>query len=158
MFKTAILSVFFIFLFSVCDKMSFFLFFNLILKEVLSLESLSLFLKKHKKMNWIPLVDINQLDLIIEESKTKGVVIFKHSTRCIISKMALRGFESDYTFEDDFLCYYLDLIAHRDISNEIAARFGIEHQSPQILIIKDGVVVYNESHEGIEANALKGYL
>ena len=109
-------------------------------------------------MNWIALTDINQLNLIIEESNSKPVVIFKHSTRCIISKMALRGFESDYNFGDDFLCYYLDLIANRDISNEIANRFGIEHQSPQILIIKNGVVVYNESHEGIDANVLKAYL
>lgn len=109
-------------------------------------------------MNWNNLTDINQLDLIVEESKTKPVVIFKHSTRCIISKMAFRGFESDYNLGDDFLFYYLDLIAHRDISNEIANRFGIEHQSPQILLIKNGAVVYNESHEGIDANALKAYL
>lgn len=109
-------------------------------------------------MNWIALTDIDQLNLIIEESNSKPVVIFKHSTRCIISKMALRGFESDYNFGDDFLCYYLDLIVNRDISNEIANRFGIEHQSPQILIIKNGVVVYNESHEGIDANVLKSYL
>ena len=58
-------------------------------------------------MNWINLTDINQLDLIVEESKIKAVVIFKHSTRCIISKMALRGFESDYNLGDDFLCYCL---------------------------------------------------
>lgn len=109
-------------------------------------------------MNWINLTDINQLDLIIEESKNKPVVIFKHSTRCIISKMALRGFENDYNLDNDYFCYYLDLIAYRDISNEIANRFGIEHQSPQLLIIKNGLVVYNESHEGIDANVLKTYL
>jgi len=109
-------------------------------------------------MNWINLTDINQLDVISEESKTKPVVVFKHSTRCIISKMALRSFESDYNLGDAFECYYLDLIAYRDISNEIANRFGIEHQSPQILIIKNGIVIYNESHEGIDANLLKAYL
>ncbi len=128
------------------------------MNEVLSLQSLSLLLIKFKRMNWINLTDINQLDLIIEESKIKPVIIFKHSTRCIISKMALRSFESDYNLGDAFECYYLDLIAHRDISNEIANRFGIEHQSPQILIIKNGIVIYNESHEGIDANVLKQYV
>lgn len=109
-------------------------------------------------MNWISLLDMNQLDLIVEESKTKPVVIFKHSTRCIISKMALRGFESDYNLGDDFICYYLDLIAHRAISNEITNRFGIEHQSPQILIVKNGKVVFHESHEGIDANVLQQFI
>lgn len=109
-------------------------------------------------MNWIDLPDSAQLDLIIDESKEKPVVIFKHSTRCIISKMALRSFENDYTLGDDYICYYLDLIAYRPISNEIANRFGIEHQSPQILIIKNGKVVFHESHEGIDVNVLKTYL
>ena len=109
-------------------------------------------------MNWIELKEISQLSVIAEESINKTVLIFKHSTRCIISKMALRSFESEYNFGNDFSCYYLDLIAHREISNEIANRFNIEHQSPQLLIIKDGVVVYNESHEGINAQILNDYI
>lgn len=109
-------------------------------------------------MNWIKLNDIEQLNLAVEQSINKPVVIFKHSTRCIISKMALREFEAEYNLEEQFFCYYLDLIANRNISDEIANRFGIEHQSPQILIIKNGVVVYNESHEGIDAHVLKTYL
>ena len=89
-----------------------------------------------------------------EASQNKLQLIFKHSTRCIISKMALKNFESDFLLHDLIDAYYLDLIAYRSISNEIAEVFEVEHQSPQILLIKDGKVVYNESHEGIDANVL----
>jgi len=103
-------------------------------------------------MNWKVLEHIDQIDEIKEASHHKLQLIFKHSTRCIISKMALKNFESDFLLNDVTDAYYLDLITYRDISNKIAEGFGITHQSPQILLIKDGVVVYNESHEGIDAN------
>jgi len=69
--------------------------------------------------------------------------------------MALKNFESDFKLQDEIDTYYLDLISYRDISYEIASVFGVEHQSPQILLIKNGEVVYNESHEGIDVNVLK---
>ncbi|RRA90817.1 bacillithiol system redox-active protein YtxJ [Paenimyroides viscosum] len=109
-------------------------------------------------MNWKVLEHIDQIDEIKQASHQKLQLIFKHSTRCIISKMALKNFESDFLLNDVIDAYYLDLIAYRNISNEIADDFGISHQSPQILLIKNRVVVYNESHEGIDANVLKGYL
>lgn len=109
-------------------------------------------------MNWKVLEHIDQIDEIKEASHHKLQLIFKHSTRCIISKMALKNFESDFLLNDVIDAYYLDLITYRDISNKIAEDFGITHQSPQILLIKDGVVVYNESHEGIDANVLKEFV
>lgn len=109
-------------------------------------------------MNWKVLEHIDQIDQIKEASHHKLQLIFKHSTRCIISKMALKNFESDFLLNDVIDAYYLDLITYRDISNKIAEGFGITHQSPQILLIKDGVVVYNESHEGIDANVLKEFV
>lgn len=109
-------------------------------------------------MNWKVLEHIDQIDEIKEASHHKLQLIFKHSTRCIISKMALKNFESDFLLNDVIDTYYLDLITYRDISNKIAEGFGITHQSPQILLIKDGVVVYNESHEGIDANVLKEFV
>jgi len=108
-------------------------------------------------MNWIAFNDINQIDSIINESENKPVLIFKHSTRCIISKMALRNFEAEYNFGDAFISYYLDLIAYREISNEVSSRFNVTHQSPQLLVIKDGKVVYTESHEGIDVGELTAY-
>lgn len=109
-------------------------------------------------MNWKVLENSNQIDEIKEASHHKLQLIFKHSTRCIISKMALKNFESDFLLNDVIDTYYLDLIAQRDISNEIAEVFAVEHQSPQILLIKNGVVVYNESHGGIDANVLKEFV
>lgn len=105
-------------------------------------------------MNWKVIENSNQINEIKEASYHKLQLIFKHSTRCIISKMALKNFESDFSLHDVMDVYYLDLITYRNISNEIAEVFTVEHQSPQILLIKDGVAVYAASHESIDANVL----
>lgn len=109
-------------------------------------------------MNWKVIENSNQINEIKEASYHKLQLIFKHSTRCIISKMALKNFESDFLLHDVIDAYYLDLIAYRNISNEIAEVFAVEHQSPQILLIKDGVAVYAASHESINANVLMKFL
>ena len=113
---------------------------------------------KASKMEWRQLTDISQLDAIVDESNTKPVAIFKHSTRCSVSRMALRHFESDFDLEDKITPYFLDLLEHRDISNEIATRFGVEHQSPQLILISRGKSVYDASHNSIEGEDLKRYL
>ena len=110
------------------------------------------------KINWIPLTDLGQLNEIISSSNEKPVVIFKHSTRCIVSRTALKQFENEFDLESEIDAYFLDLLAHRDISNEIASRFGVYHQSPQLLLIKDGKSVYDVSHSDIDAGELKGKL
>lgn len=110
-------------------------------------------------VKWNDLTEIKQLDEIVAESAQTPVIIFKHSTRCGISRMALKGFEGNYSIgEEQAKPYYLDLLNHRDISNEIANRFGVMHQSPQVLVIKNGTAVYNESHGDIDANEVKGRL
>ncbi|MEZ7499532.1 bacillithiol system redox-active protein YtxJ [Flavobacterium sp. Arc3] len=108
------------------------------------------------KMNWNALTDLEQLNEIISLSNEKPVVIFKHSTRCSISRMALKQFENEFDLSDKVTPYFLDLIAYRDISNGIASRFGVMHQSPQLLLIKNGKSVYDVSHSDIDAEALKG--
>ncbi len=102
-------------------------------------------------MNWNTLADINQLADIDALSINKPILIFKHSTRCSISSTALNRLERNWKPEDadKVTPYMLDLLQHRDISNTIADRYGIEHESPQALVIKDGKVVYHESHMGI---------
>jgi len=102
-------------------------------------------------MKWNALDYISQLDNINEESKTMPVLLFKHSTRCSISSMALNRIESNWKESDSQLIkpYYLDLIAHREISNLIAEQYGIEHQSPQALVISNGECIYHESHTNI---------
>jgi bacillithiol system protein YtxJ len=106
------------------------------------------------KINWNELTDLGQLNEIIDLSNEKPVAIFKHSTRCSVSRMALKQFENEFNSSDKVTPYFLDLIAHRDISNEIANRFGVTHQSPQLILIKEGKAVYNVSHSDIDAEEL----
>jgi len=108
-------------------------------------------------MNWNRLDNINTLDEIIQESKDTPVVIFKHSTSCSISAMALNRLERSWneTEMEAVKIYYLDLIAYRDISHAVADKFGVTHQSPQVLLIKNGECVYDDSHMGISYQSLK---
>jgi bacillithiol system protein YtxJ len=106
------------------------------------------------KINWNALTDLGQLNDIISLSNEKPVAIFKHSTRCSVSRMALKQFENEFDLSDKVTPYFLDLIAYRDISNEIASRFGVTHQSPQLILIKDGKAIYNVSHSDIDAEEL----
>ena len=106
------------------------------------------------KIIWNQLTDLAQLNEIIIISNEKPVAIFKHSTRCSISRMALKQFENEFNSSDKVTPYFLDLIAHRDISNEIATRFGVHHQSPQLILIKEGKAIYNVSHSDIDAEEL----
>lgn len=106
-------------------------------------------LKEEKQVPWIALTTLSQLDEIEATSKTKTQVIFKHSTRCGISRMVIKQFEKDYNLNNNLDLYYLDLLNHRDISNEIAKRFDMVHESPQLLVIKNGVMVAHASHGAI---------
>lgn len=108
---------------------------------------------------WHVLGRMEQLDEIMEGSKTRPVGIFKHSTRCGISRGVLKMFEKNYTLSDNQVkLYFLDLIQNRDISNEIAARFKVHHESPQFIVIKNGVVVHHDSHHSIEAADLEKFI
>lgn len=99
------------------------------------------------------------LDEIEKISFEKPVAIFKHSTRCSVSRMAWNQFSNQFDIEFEKMeLYFLDLLAHRSISNEVAERFGVVHQSPQLIVIKDGKAVYDASHSDIDAQDLKNYL
>lgn len=103
------------------------------------------------KVGWKPLTDLGQLNEIIQTSTEKPVAIFKHSTRCSVSRMVFKQFENEFDLQDKMVPYFLDLIEHRDVSNEIAVRFAVQHQSPQLIVIKDGKAIYDASHESIDA-------
>lgn len=106
--------------------------------------------KEEKVLPWIPLNDMQQLNHIEEKSKTKTQVIFKHSTRCGISRMVINQFIDNYNLtEKDLDLYYLDLLSFRDVSNEVGYKFQVIHQSPQLLVIQNGVVVAHESHGAV---------
>ncbi len=110
------------------------------------------------KINWIPLTELQQLDETKLVSLDNLVVIFKHSTRCSISRMALKQFENEYNLEDKVMLYFLDLLNFRSISNAISEEFQVEHQSPQIIVIKNGKAIFNASHSTIDALQLKTFL
>ncbi|MEM0542485.1 bacillithiol system redox-active protein YtxJ [Flavobacterium sp. j3] len=112
----------------------------------------------NSNISWRVLTDLGQLNEIINESVTTPVVIFKHSTRCSVSRMALKQFENEFNLQTKVTPYFLDLLEHRDVSNEIAELFQVMHQSPQLILIKNGVAIYSASHSDIEAEDLKRYL
>ena len=111
------------------------------------------------EVKFFTLNDVSELEKIDEISFSKPVVLFKHSTSCSISRFVLKQFDANYNFSEDKIDWYLlDLLSFRPISNAIAERYNIQHQSPQILVIKDGVCVYNASHESIDVNDLKQFI
>ena len=104
-------------------------------------------------MEWKVLREEGQIDEIIRNSAAKPQVIFKHSTRCSISAVAKGRLDRAKASPDaDF--YYLDLISYRSISNKVAQVFGVHHESPQVLVIRDGVCVYDDSHMGISMDSI----
>ncbi len=111
-------------------------------------------------MLWHQLTDEHQLTDIINDSNqqpgiSRAVVIFKHSIRCSISSMALSRLENKWKDDENIMMYFLDLINHRNVSNQIANTFNVGHASPQVLVIKNGKCVYNASHTNIVAADLR---
>ena len=110
-------------------------------------------------MNWIPFNNLAQISEISENSVNKPVLIFKHSTRCSISRMALRQFEKEFDLDATQIDnYFLDLLNYREISNEIGEHFAVQHQSPQLILIQNEQATYHVSHSDIDASDLKQFL
>jgi bacillithiol system protein YtxJ len=114
--------------------------------------------KEEKLLPWLPLNTIEQLNTIADKSKAKTQLIFKHSTRCGISRMVMNQFVSAYDVDSNADLYYLDLLSYRDVSNEVGYKFQVMHQSPQLLVLRNGVVVAHASHGGINEMDLEKFL
>jgi len=108
-------------------------------------------------MQWSKLESSEQLNEIHQQSEDQFVLIFKHSTTCSISRTTLDRFQRNWNPEvmKGVRPYYLDLLAHRDISNQIARHFSVEHQSPQLLVIRNGQSVYDRSHFDIDFKSVQ---
>ena len=113
------------------------------------------FKSNKSNLQWIELSSINDLDKAIDVSQNRPVLIFKHSTRCSISSMAKSRLERSWEENTTLVTYFLDLLSKRDISDQIANEFKVDHQSPQILIIKDGQCIYTSSHNEINYDKIK---
>lgn len=104
-------------------------------------------------MNWIILTTEAQLQELLERSAQRPQLIYKHSTRCGISSAAKNRLENSPPPPDmDF--YYLDVVADRALSQQIAADLNVRHESPQVLLIYNGQCVYDDSHQGIRMDRI----
>lgn len=100
---------------------------------------------------WISIQDLGVLQDLNHLSLEKPIFIFKHSTRCSISRFSLKQFENDaLSKSEDCRFYFLDLISYRNVSNAIAERFNVIHQSPQLIVLWKNHVVYSASHSEID--------
>lgn len=114
--------------------------------------------QENSSLSWHLLSTLEQLAEIENESATHPVVIFKHSTRCGISRMVLKRFEKEFDLpKEKMTLYLLDLLSYREISQEIALRFDVIHESPQLLVIQDKKVIYAVSHHAIQAADLSQF-
>ena len=104
--------------------------------------------KKSSSFHWLRLTDYYSYQSAIQKSYEEKILIFKHSTRCSISSMALNRIEEN-TKQSINNCYFLDLLKYRSISNKIEVELDIKHESPQILVIENGVCTYHTSHNDI---------
>lgn len=107
-------------------------------------------------MNWIALDSEDQINQL--QSLEKPSLIFKHSTRCNISNMALKFFEKEWDQEADVNLYFLDILANRNLSNKVAEVFQVHHESPQVILIKNGECILDASHQDISASELQEVL
>lgn len=100
---------------------------------------------------WVAITSEEQIQEAIKASFEKPVVIFKHSTRCIISKTVLKNFEAEVNSHEGISLsfYFLDLLSFRAISTYLAEYLGVTHQSPQVIVLQNGKAVYDASHEQI---------
>jgi bacillithiol system protein YtxJ len=114
--------------------------------------------EERNQLPWIHLESLAQLDELVEKSKKKAQVIYKHSMTCGISNMTLRMFSDAYEMDTDCDLYFLTIQSHRDISNTVESHFGVRHESPQLLIIKNGKVNFYTSHGAIAEVNLKDYV
>jgi bacillithiol system protein YtxJ len=111
-----------------------------------------------EKLEWFQIASVADLDAAIEYSQHQPILLFKHSTRCSISSSALDRLQRNWKgLEVNVKAFYLDLLSHRDISSDIAAKLQVEHQSPQMIIVKDGKAIFNASHMDISFDDVNQY-
>lgn len=110
-------------------------------------------------MNWLLLRSKEELEAALKKSylqTLKAVALFKHSERCSISRMAKTRLERAWNFSSqDLPVYHIDVLSDRDVSNEIAAALNVKHESPQVLLVKNGKCIYTSSHSDISVEQIK---
>lgn len=109
--------------------------------------------------NWVSLISPEQLDVLARNSMSKPQIIYKHSTTCGISSMVFRSFEANHVLPPEKAdLFFITIQQNRQLSNEIAQRFNVRHESPQLLVIKNGNLVLHASHSAIPHVGIERYL
>lgn len=109
-------------------------------------------------MDWLTIESLTDIEKAVEDSymeSKKAVILFKHSTRCSISSTAKFRLENSLKSNSDFIVYYLDLLNNRTLSNYLAERFAVRHESPQAIVLKNGKCIYHASHLSISINDIE---
>lgn len=110
-------------------------------------------------INWKSIQSEQDLQDLLQVSYATPVLILKHSTTCPISSMAKYRLEDDWKFGDEELVpYYLDLLRYRSLSNLIASTLRVHHESPQVILVKNGESDYDASHLDISVPELQEQL
>ncbi|GGE42943.1 bacillithiol system redox-active protein YtxJ [Psychroflexus planctonicus] len=110
-------------------------------------------------LDWYKLTKVEQLDNLKQISNEKLVVIFKHSTRCGISRMVWNQFQAGADFpKEQVELFYLDLLSYRDVSDAITQDFQVLHQSPQLILLQHEEVVHHASHSAIVPSSVNSFL
>src|SRR5690606_6474287 len=108
-------------------------------------------------MYWETLSSIEQLEQLAQQNET--FVVFKHSTRCSVSSMAKKTLAMDFdTAKTDKPIYLLDLIALRELSNHIASKWNVRHESPQVLVLNGDTCLFHGSHSDIELDSILSFI
>ena len=115
---------------------------------------MGLFSKSKPNIEWRHIEAVGQLNEILVASSDVPQLIYKHSTRCGVSSIVRKQLDGAWAHEGKIMPWHLDLIAFRNISNEIADKFGIQHQSPQIIVLVDGQAVMHVSHSPLSSQDL----
>lgn len=115
--------------------------------------------KNKFKLDWFKLTKVEQLDNLKQISNEKLVVIFKHSTRCGISRMVWNQFQASADFpKEQVELFYLDLLIYREVSDAITQEFQVLHQSPQLILLQHEEVVHHASHSAIVPSSVNSFL
>ncbi|MFQ5640172.1 MAG: bacillithiol system redox-active protein YtxJ [bacterium] len=104
------------------------------------------------------IVQVNDEEKLAEALEAKSAILYKHSTTCSISAKALREVREFSRQNSMVPVYLLDVRQQRDLSNQVANRLGIRHESPQVIIIKAKKPVWNASHFEITAESLSSQM
>ncbi|MEQ8904070.1 monothiol bacilliredoxin BrxC family protein [Ekhidna sp.] len=107
-------------------------------------------------LNWKSLSTKDQFDQLVENSREKPALIFKHRPSSPESTHALEQLERDWTISPENLdLYMLDVMKEKDINEVVTDMAGVINEYPQVLLFADGVTMYDESREMISVKKIK---